>query len=349
MEKTTVIASKPTNSKRNVLLAAAAALAVIIVGYYLAASRAAGSFVTVEPDTATLSGNAELTTDQTYGKAIYFKAPPVEPPSGGGGSVPTPENTGVVAGTELKTHTGNLTITSDGTSISNLNITGSLFVVANNVTVTNVKVGSRIVINQDSNGNFPHPVKKNMTFKNVEARTIDNVGLEKVVIDKAKLTSGASSTHFQATNYSYGGKLWQCNDLTLINSYFAQPPDVTDPATHREAFHPMGCTNVVVRNNYFNMLARNDFSLQRTTAIVNFETRSGIVNENVVYDGNYHYGGGYYQVYLNAKNMKVINNRFYTYPGGTIVFPPRSINPYYPFEQSNNYIDDKPATLPNSK
>lgn len=348
MNTTTAISSKHKNSKRNLLLAATAALAVAIVGYYLVVSRAASNFATIEPDAVTLSGNAELVSDQTYGPSIHFKAPPVVPPSPGDG-VPTAENTGVIAGTELKTHSGNLTVTADGTNVSNLNITGSLFVVANNVTVTNVKVSSRIVINQDSNGNFPHPVKQNMTFRNVEARTIDNVGLEKVVIDKAKLTSGAGSTHFQATNYSYGGKFWQCNDLTITNSYFAQPPDVTDPNTHREAFHPMGCTNIVVRNNYFNMLARNQFSLERTTAIVNFETRNGVVNENVVYDNNYHYGGGYYQVYLNAKNMKVTNNRFYTYPGGSIVFPPRSINPYYPFEQSNNFIDDKPATLPNSQ
>lgn len=347
METTTVISGKNKNSKRNLLLAATVALAIAITGYYLVISRAASNYTIVEPDASVISGNAELVSDQTYGRAIRFKAPPVAPPVGG--SVPTAENTGVVAGTELKTHSGNLTVTADGTSVSNLNITGSLFVVANNVTVTNVKVGSRIVINQDSNGNFPHPVKQNMTFRNVEARTIDNVGLENVVIDKAKLTSGQSSTHFQATNYSYGGKLWQCNNLTLTNSYFAQPPDVTDPNTHREAFHPMGCTNVVVRNNYFNMLARNQFSLERTTAIVNFETRNGIVNENVTYDGNYHYGGGYYQVYLNAKNMKVTNNRFYTYTGGSIVFPPRSINPYYPFEQSNNFIDDKPVSLPNSQ
>lgn len=53
---------------------------------------------------------------------------------------PTAETTGVVAGTVLKTYTGPMTITKDGTVIENMIINGSLRVTADNVVIKNCKI-----------------------------------------------------------------------------------------------------------------------------------------------------------------------------------------------------------------
>jgi hypothetical protein len=351
--------SSLTGSRRNIAIAGVAVIVAIVLGYFFIWSLAAGPFLSIDPSASQLAGNAKVVTDDGV-RAIQFTAPvpttpppttppPTTPPPSSGGK-PTPETTGVIPGVALQQHNGNYTISADGTTISNLNITGNLYVVANNVTVKNVKVNGFLRINMDSGGFYPHPVKKNMSFTNIDVQTIDNLGLEGVTIDKARVRGQGDGTHFQATNYKESGKFWQCNGLTLTNSLFDAPPAATDPSTHREDFHPMGCTNMVIRNNVFDMTPVNAASKAVTTAAVFFQTWNDITNENVTYDGNYHYGGGYFQIYFNAKNMSVTNNKFYTYAGGDIVYPPRSYSEtYYPFTQSGNTIDDKPATLLNSK
>ncbi|MGW1991433.1 hypothetical protein [Embleya sp. NPDC001921] len=263
---------------------------------------------------------------------------------------PTGTGAGTRPGSTLTKHAGDLEISVDGTSISNLDIQGNLFVVANNVTVTNVKVGGYVAINRGRTGIAPLPVKRNMKFSNIDVRTIDNVGLDTVVVDRARFRGATDSTHFQATSYRQGGNFWKCDGLTLTNSLFDPPPPIKDPEVHLEALHPMGCSNLVIRNNVFDMTAPNPETKRQTTGIMMLQTWNDRVNENVVFDGNELRGGGYYQLYLHAKNMSVTNNRFHSYPQGAPVYPPSANSEtYYPFTQSGNTLDGKPITLVNSK
>ncbi|WP_160161517.1 hypothetical protein [Embleya hyalina] len=257
---------------------------------------------------------------------------------------------GTRSGANLAKHAGDLEINVDGTSISNMNIQGNLFVVANDVTVTNVKVDGYIAINRGRTGIAPLPVKRNMRFTNIDVRTIDNVGLDTVVVDRARFRGATDTTHFQATNYRRDGKFWKCDGLTLSNSVFDPPPPVTNSEVHMEALHPMGCSNLVIRNNVFDMTAPNPRTKAQTTAIMMLQTWNDRVNENVVFDGNELRGGGYYQLYLHAKNMSVTNNRFHSYREGAPVYPPSANpEPYTPFTQSGNTLDGKPITLTNNK
>lgn len=68
--------SLEASSKRNKIIALAAALTVVIIGYILIFSKAASSFVSVNPSTASLSGNASVTTTSDGTKALSFNAPP---------------------------------------------------------------------------------------------------------------------------------------------------------------------------------------------------------------------------------------------------------------------------------
>ncbi len=65
---------------KNKVIAIVAALAVVIIGYALIMSKAAGSFVSIDPSAATLSGNASVATTGDGTKAISFNAPPTTPP-----------------------------------------------------------------------------------------------------------------------------------------------------------------------------------------------------------------------------------------------------------------------------
>lgn len=82
-----------------------------------------------------------------------IRSKPVVTPSPGAEKVwPNASNTGVPAGTRL-TPSGSITVTSDGTVLSNLRVSGSITVRANNVTIEKTKViGGRIDLGWDQHG-----------------------------------------------------------------------------------------------------------------------------------------------------------------------------------------------------
>jgi hypothetical protein len=166
MQKT----ARLTRRNRNIAIAAAVALAVGISGYLIIATHASGFFAADEIETGTLSGNASLVNDTTAsgGKAVVFNAP-ANTGGGGGGTgggttgtsscplpkYPTPSCTGVPSGTSLTTINGDYEARTTGETINAKRITGSLIILANNITITNTEIDGTIYNDQGSlHGSF---------------------------------------------------------------------------------------------------------------------------------------------------------------------------------------------------
>ncbi len=140
-----LLASARRLSRRQALLVAGltAAIGIIVVIKIFAA----GSFTAFEPESGTLASPATVISDSSAsgGQAVKFS-------NGSSGStdfcssspmltgvMPTASNTGVPAGTSL-TNSGGFSANTPGQVISALNVTGTITVNANNVTIQNSKI-----------------------------------------------------------------------------------------------------------------------------------------------------------------------------------------------------------------
>lgn len=139
------------SSKRNMLVALGAALVVTTAGYLFVLTKAAGFFASVDPSTASLSGNASLVNEADGSKSLQFNAPaaPLPPPSGTTScplpKYPTPSCTGVPSGTAFEnTINGDYEATVPGQVIDKWHITGELHVMANNVVIKNSKINGGV-------------------------------------------------------------------------------------------------------------------------------------------------------------------------------------------------------------
>lgn len=109
--------------------------------WLLLLARASVPILSFETESATLSGNATIVADpsSSAGQAIKFNAPTTPPTAGW----PNANNTGVI-GSGLTysglTPSGTITVTQAGTIIDKLDITGCIFVRANNVTIKRTRI-----------------------------------------------------------------------------------------------------------------------------------------------------------------------------------------------------------------
>ena len=152
-----------STSQQNKLIAICAALVVLAAGFLLIFTQAAGFFVSVEPDSGTLTSNAKLITDASAsgGKAIQFTAPsptpppptptPTPPPAGGGGqsclplpAFPDANCTGVPVGVTLSAYTGPCTITANNTVIDSKTVSCSLSIQAAGVVIKNSRINGLV-------------------------------------------------------------------------------------------------------------------------------------------------------------------------------------------------------------
>lgn len=109
------------NSRFNKVIGIVAALVVVGIGVALIVTHASGFFASVEPEQATLSGNAAVVNDTTAstGKALQFNAPPPvtpptpPPPSPPLSGWPDANNTGSPAVSTLRNIGGTTTIDQD--------------------------------------------------------------------------------------------------------------------------------------------------------------------------------------------------------------------------------------------
>lgn len=266
------------------------------------------------------------------------------------GVKPNADNTGIRPGSTLATHEGDYVADVAGERISNLVINGDLYLAADDITVENVKVNGDVKVNIGPGNIYFLPVKKNHTLINVDVQTVDNVGLDNLIIDRSRIRGVPNTFHIQLSDYREpDGRYYKADRLILTNNLFDPPLPVPESSeAHLENLHLIGVTNAFIANNVFDMTAPDQRTLEHITATFFQQTVWDVRNANAVIDGNYFYGGGYFQVYLFADNMKVTNNKFHSYPRmGAVMYPPSAYEGNFPeFEQSGNTLDGKPYTIP---
>lgn len=156
--------------KRNTIIAAVIALLVLVAGLWVLISRAADLFASVAPADASLSGNAKLVVEADGTKALQFNAPVTQPPTtppptipppvppGGGAqscpaypAFPNADCTGVPAGTSLTKVSGDVVLSTAGTVYDAKDVSGTIYVRADNVTIkrSRARDGIHIVNNKD--------------------------------------------------------------------------------------------------------------------------------------------------------------------------------------------------------
>jgi hypothetical protein len=287
---------------------------------------------------------------------IFTASSPIAPTSA---VMPTAANTGSVLGPALTLHSGDYVMKTDGSNISNLHITGNLYLAANNLTVTNVQVDGNIGLNSAPGGNYFYPVKRNHSLSYVSARSVWSVGLDTVTFDHCHFGNTAD-TFMQLADNKDSNHLLLADRLIIKNSLFDNlRPLPPGGGWHLEAIHLMGVTHVALINNVFDYRPPDQDTANYITATLNLGS-SNTPADSLALDGNWLYGGGWHQLYFLSSAGVIKNNRFSTYrsPDGSIsssiIYPGDAYNsadlqPYggtYPeFQQSGNTLDGKPVSL----
>ena len=159
---TSVSKRLPWLPKKAIMPLALALVVAIPVATVLAFSY--GPLVNVQPENGSLSGGTTTVADASAsgGQSVKFQtADPESCPNaqhepggddGMGGCWPYEGNTGVPAGTTLTTYSGPCTITVDNTVIDSKTVNCSLFIEAENVTITKSQINGRIHVDSDDCG-----------------------------------------------------------------------------------------------------------------------------------------------------------------------------------------------------
>ena len=275
--------------------------------------------------------------------------------------MPSATNTGPDPAVALETVIGDVVMSTDGDTLSGKNITGTLYLAANNLTVVDVRAHEILVNTTATTGGWS-PARANMTLRRVEAAMVVTNGHKNLVIDHSHFTGVPGEATMQVGYWDSGQhKLTNTNSdgLTVTNSLIGGG-QATTSAKHHEALHLMGATHVVLRNNVFDFTPADKATWEYTTAALYMEI--GVTDVpclDVVIDGNWFFGGGYYQVYFSGQNVKVTNNQFHSYSiEGEVhsfagpVFPPSS-NPagtwWKLVDTRGNTLNGKPVVLDNPR
>jgi hypothetical protein len=288
-------------------------MAVIVVGSFFAFTKAAGYFASVESESGARTTNAQQVTDTTASgsSAVKFTAPtqsatdfcstsPALP------SVkPTAANTGVPAGTSLTT-SGSITVSTPGTVIDGKDVTGSITVNANNVTIKNSKIhtsGGYWAIKSDIDPTGTKIINNEIYSPNgfYTGITLNNV--------------------FICGNYIHGfeNMITGGSNMTIQANYMDKL-DGVDANPHYDGIEIYWGNNTKVWGNNIMMRDVNGNWLGDTGAI-NLTTENSNI-DNVDIRGNW-IGGGSYTLYVvrssvntqyRYTNVSVVNNRWYGSP-----------------------------------
>lgn len=268
--------------------------------------------------------------------------------------MPTAQNTGPVAGISLTSHSGDLVLNTDGQTESNLDISGNVYLAANNVTLTNCKVGQSIYFNSGPSGNYYFPVKANQKIAHCSAKGAWCTGIGPAEMDSCFF--GNSTTSFMQLNSyfnSNNGNTYAATQVTIKNCLF----DGLIPSggtKHMEAIHLMNVTDSQFINNVFRFIAADQATATQVSACVFIENNPHPC-DNLLFDHNWFYAGKpdgatgyYYEMATNATNSTYTNNYFNSFsPGsGGILYPFASPNP---FTQSGNTLDGAPYVMDNAQ
>ncbi len=232
-----------SKSKRNnLIVAAVVALAMLGVGIITVLSNASGFFVATEPETGTLSGNAQLVDDSSAsgGKAVQFTAPvvtPPPPPPPSGSTWPNATNTGVPAGTVLGTYTGPCTITAANTTIDAKTINCDLNIRASNVHITRSLIKGSVDAGSDNE----------QTGLIISDSTIDCGCLSQGASDTPSGIQESNFTLLRVNLYNSGHGAAVRNNVVIQDSYIHGLGGNTE--AHKDGVYSGGGTNVVIRHN----------------------------------------------------------------------------------------------------
>src|SRR6266536_3252978 len=224
------------------------------------------------------------------------------------GAKPSAANTGVPAGTALKKHSGTMTISASNTVIDAMDISGSLVIKANNVTVKRTRVrciGGDDCIHISGNGVLVQDVEAGGG-----ADGVTNTGAGVGIVMGGDSSKGADSIRVVRANVHHTTDgLRVDGNLSVIDSY------IHDPDQHDGA-HGDGAQST----GYSNMVFRNNFIIGGTNAAIYLNQEKpnpGI--SNVVIDGNWLWGTKEsaadftsFPLYVNGgtSNVTVVNNHF---------------------------------------
>jgi hypothetical protein len=182
---------------------------------------------------------------------------------------PGPTNTGVPSGTQL-TPSGSVTADQDGQVIENLDITGAITVLANNVTIRSVRITS---------GDY-YPIRY---FDN------NNTGLvvedSEIAGTSGDVTSGLSFANYTARRLNIHGSAdgFKADENVLIEDSWIH--DLSNlPGEHNDGVQSTGGNHVTIRHNAIS---------GASNACVQTGDEGGVPTENLTIDCNWLSGGGW--------------------------------------------------------
>jgi hypothetical protein len=207
---------------------------------------------------------------------------------------PDDTNTGVPASTPL-TASGSLSIQTAGTVVSGLDVSGTVDVYANNVTIRNTRITT------SSSGSYALAIRPGVTGTTIEDTTIRGQDNNTNSVEYAVFNISNNAVSVTRAN------LYNCSEcviggnVTVTDSYIH---DTADPAgAHVENIY--GYANTVLRHNtMFNPVAQ--------TAVVYLDpgpTNDCTITDNLMAGGGYTiYGGS--SSSQSSSNVVITNNRF---------------------------------------
>jgi hypothetical protein len=207
---------------------------------------------------------------------------------------PDETNTGVPPGTKL-TPAGSMEIKTDGTVISGLDVTGTVDIYANNVTIKN----TRITIS--SSGSYALAIRPGMTGAVIQDTTIEGQDNDMNSVEYAIDNFSGNLVTIERVNLFNCSECAAGGNITITDSYIHDTAD--PPGAHVENIY--GYSNTILRHNtMFNSVGQ--------TAVVYLDPGPSTgceVSNNFLAGGGYTiYGGS--SSSQDSSNVVITNNRF---------------------------------------
>ena len=234
-----------------------------------------------------------------YGSTQRLVLVNISPPGGGGGSGdrPGPNNTGPY-NESILVPSGGMTITVDGTVIENVDVTGSIKVTANNVTIRNFRVDGGMT---SWYGIQVPPGFSGVLVEDGEILHTKSAGLY------AEGTTGR-----RLNIHDCGTDAMKLADNSLVEASWFHHLGLNAEA-HADGCQTRKGSNIVLRGNFFDMPIDIGGGYKSNSASINDAALAPM--SNFVMDGNW-INGGNYTIYLSAakgysfSGIQIINNRF---------------------------------------
>jgi len=199
-------------------------------------------------------------------------------------------------------------VNTDGKSVANLTVTGTLYVIANNVTVTNVQAAG-LAFNQSPGGNYASPVKDSMTVSHVTTGGVTNVGGTHITLTDSRIGAGQKGTAIQLSN---NGTAMPCDYVDLERNVIAGLSSIpANSGVHSEAIHFLGVRHSILRDNVLDWTAPDAGTWSQVTGVIVLQNAGGAVITDAVIDHNDIAGGSWYAMYMGGVANVLTNNTFH--------------------------------------